>query len=62
MKGDVMASHEQMRIERENKAAGKACKNAVYKWHQIDGYCKECRVHAETDKQIQERRAAKGYR
>lgn len=45
-----------------HKESGQTCKNAKFHWHQIDGYCKECRVHAATDEQIRERRTAKGYR
>lgn len=44
------------------KSAGRECVNAKFFWHQVDGYCKECQVHVETDDQIQARRTAKGYR
>ena len=44
--------------------AGKACANTSYLWHKIDGYCKDCCPpdFKETDKEIEARRNAKGYR
>lgn len=45
---------DEVKRERENKAAGRECPNSVY--------CKECVVHPETDTQIKERRESKGYR
>lgn len=41
---------------------GKKCPNNKYLWHRIDGYCKECSKHQETNEAIQARRNAKGYR
>jgi hypothetical protein len=39
------------------------CPNAQYRWHQIDGYCKECvKQVRESDAVIKARRNAKGYR
>ena len=58
-----MTSKENMKTLRENLEAGEACKNAVYRWHQIDGYCKECAVHhGETSASVQQRRQEQGYR
>lgn len=62
IKESVMDTKEQMRIERENKAAGRTCKNAKYEWHQVDGYCKECQIHHEDSAVIEARRNDKGYR
>ena len=53
---------DEMKRDRENKASGRECPNAKYHWHQVDGFCKECVVHPETDRQVQDRRKAKGYR
>ena len=48
----------------KQKVVGKQCPNNAYLWHQIDEYCKECKLPetAESNASITKRRNEKGYR